>query len=256
MNQKSPTLPAGFTLIELILVIFIMVLLTMMTTPMLSQFVKQSKVQQACSVLSAAFYRARNEAKLTRRLVAVYFGDDVTRLNPAPTPGIIPSKGSVELWTVRTAGDSDNIGASESPFNNQGDWYPYKDPDQKLTQTPLTLPDGVRVLAGSFLRSSPTGPYSWGLNSFNPTPDGEIKRHEIVYSRTGAMPGWYDGLNSYNSVLVFDEVTGEHAIIWCGEWRTSSKPRLLYYQLSGVYGPSGSYYPVTANADIPKFIDK
>ena len=248
--------PAGFTLIELILVLFIMVLLTVMTVPLLSQFVKHSKVQQACAVLSTAFYNARTEAKSSRRMVAVFFGDDVSRLNPAPTPGIIPQKGRVEVWTVRTAGDSDHIGASESPLNNQGDWYPYRDPDRNLTPVGLTLPDGVRVLAGSFLRSTLTGPYYWGLNSFNPTPDGEIKRHEIVYSRTGAMPGWYDGLNSYNSVIVFDEVSGEYAIIWCGEWRTSSKPRVLNYTLSGVYGPSGAYHALNTNADLPKVIDQ
>lgn len=263
-NSSRSTLraprPAGFSLVELILVIFIMVLLTLLAVPMLSQFTRTTKVQQACSALTTAFWHARMEAIRTRSLVAVYFGDDVTRCNPKPTAGILPQTGRVEIWTVKTAGDSDQLSADESPLNNQGPWYPYKDPDKNLTPEPITLPDGIRVLAGLYSRQvvGTTTKHYFGWNSaFNPTPDGEIKRHEIVYSRKGGMPGWFDGLNSYFTVLVFDENTGEHALIWCGEWRSCNRPRIMPYTVSGVYGAAtGTFHALNSVSDLPKYIDQ
>jgi type II secretory pathway pseudopilin PulG len=252
--------PAGFSLVELILVIFIMVLLTLITVPMLSVFNKTSKVQQACNALTTAFWHARMEAIRTRSLVAVYFGDDQTLCNPQPTAGVLPQKGRVEIWTVKTDGGSDQISADESPLNNQGPWYPYKNPDRNLTPEPITLPDNIRVLAGLFTRtvSGTKFKYNFGWNaSFNPVPDGEIKRHNIVYSRKGGMPGWFDGLNSYFTVLVFDQSSGEHALIWCGEWRSCNRPRILPYSLTGVYGAAtGTFHTLNSISDLPKWIDK
>ena len=250
----------GFTLIELILVIFIMVLLTIMTVPILAQFTKTSKVQQAANIVSTVLFRARYEAIRTRQHVGVFFGDTTARLTTKPTAGILPSTGRVEIWTVKTAGDSDGHDANESPLGSLGAWYPYRDPDRCLTPDAVTLPDGIRVLSGRFFRTmnSPAQMvFGWDAGAnYKASPDGEIKRHQVVFARTGAMPGWFDGLNSYYSLLVFDEATGEHQVIWVGEWLMSAKPRILPYQLTGVYGPSSNYYPVKQNPDIAKFIDQ
>src|SRR5690242_2212198 len=106
MNHKPISNTAhstrGFTMVELIIVLVVMALLTSLAVPSLAQFTKTTKVDQAVHSISTALYHARNEAQRYRRLVAVFVGDDVSKLNPQPQPGILPPKGRVELWTVLT----------------------------------------------------------------------------------------------------------------------------------------------------------
>jgi type II secretory pathway pseudopilin PulG len=260
---------AAFSMIEIIIVLFIMALLTVIAVPMLSSFVKTSKVQQACDLISTVLYRARMDALRTRRYVSVFFGDDLAKLPVQPTPGILPARGCIEAWSVLIAsgGSNDNTtGIYCSPYNNQGDWYPYMAKDQKLALDPVVLPDGIRVLAGLFVRTSGSNPpiidYAWGGavddggNGYKMSPDGEIKRHTITFSRSGAAPGWFDGLNSFQTMLVFDEATGEHALMSITESVLTSKPRVLPFHLHGIYGPSGTYYLINQFADVAKYVDQ
>lgn len=263
-----PRLNAAFTLIELLLVMFIMLLLTMMAVPMLSQFSKSSKVQQTASVVSSILSRARMEAMRTRQMIGVFFGDDVSRLNPQPQPGIIPIKNHIEMWTLKTNGGSNGIDGSEGPIFDPNPtvgapaWYPYTDPDANLTGEPITWPDGVRILSGYFILMPGNPPQcAFGCALFNGNPTynrsayGEIKRHEICYTRSGAMPNWYDGLNTYWSILIFDEQTGEHAVIWAGAWLITAKPRILPFTVKNIIDLNGVTHPLTNNMDIPKYID-
>ena len=255
---------SGFTLIELLLVLFITALLTIMAVPSLMHTDRSSKLQQACSVVMAQLYRARQEAINSRRMVTVYFGDDITHCPVAPTPGVLPPNNSVQMWTVKTNGSIDGVGANDGPYYPLSwsipAWYPYETLDRCLSPVPEPLPGGIRVLAGLFKRTS-TSPikvtFGWGPSAnYQRSADGELKRHNVTFSKIGSMPGWYDGLNSYYTLLVFDEVTGEHQLIWVGEWLISSKPRILPYQLTGVYGPSGALHTVTKNSDLSKYIDQ
>lgn len=262
VHQTPHRLTAAFTLIELLLVMFIMLLLTIMTVPMLSQFAKSSKVQQTTSIVSAVLSRGRMEALRTRQMIGVFFGDDTARLNPPPQPGIIPPKNHIEMWTLKT-----NIGngweSTENPIYDPNPsagaptWYPYTDPDSNLTGEPITWPDGVRILVGHFVQM-PGSPPQCGFyfQDYNRSPYGEIKRHEIVFSRAGTMPNWYDGLNTCWNVLIFDEQTGEHSIIWAGSWLITAKPRVLPFNLNYVYDLSGGQHALTTYSDIPKYIDQ
>jgi hypothetical protein len=242
---------------------FIMSLLTVMSVPLLSQFAKTSKVQQTVKAVTAALYRARMEAMRTRKMVGVFFGDDVPSCKTAPLNGVLPSKGKIEIWTVLDAyynGDfSDDGGCAGAslPYNNQGDWYPYRYPDRCLTTEPITFPDGIRILAGQFINSANAPQYTFGWPSnYMATPEGEIKRHTVTFARQGAMAQSVDGANSWWELLIFDEGSGEYAIISCGEWLCTSRPRVLRMNLNGIYGVSGTYYPISSVADVPKFVEQ
>lgn len=252
----------GFTLVELIVVLFIILLMIGLATPVFSQLLKTSRVQQTAQVATAACYQARAEAQRYRKLVSVYFGDDQTKLPVKPPSGVLPAKNNIEIWTVKTW-DPSQIGAGASPLLNGSDWYPYGatlgEKDRIVNPQPITFPDGVRILAGNFQKNWTGAKYDhqFYFGSFNAaSPEGEVKRHNVAYSRNGGMPGWYDGLNSYFTILIFDENTGEHLLIWCGEWRASSKPRILPYALTQVANRAGVWTNIKSFKEIPANIDK
>lgn len=253
----------AFTMVELILVMFIMSMLTVMAVPALSQFAKTSKVQQTVKAVTATLYRARMEAMRTRQMVGVFFGDDAAACKTAPTGGVLPSKGKIEIWTVLDSywngdfSDGGGCAGAAAPYNNLGDWYPYRYPDRCLTTEPITFPDGVRILAGQFI-NSPAAPqfvFGWPTN-YMATADGEIKRHTITFGRQGAMAQYADGVNSWWELLIFDEATSEYAVISCGEWLCTSRPRVLKFNLDGIYGVSGTYRPISSGSDIAKFVEQ
>ena len=254
---------SGFTLIELILVIFIMALLTVMTVPMLSQFVKTSKVDQTVKIVTDTLYRARVEAMRTRKLVGVFFGDDPLSCKTQPTPGVLPPKGRIEIWTVKdnyALGDftdeSGSVGGAW-PYNNQGAWYPFRYPDRCLSPEPITFPDGIRILVGCYKRTASPPSFSFGWPSdYAANGDGEIKRHTITFARQGAMAGSYDGLNSWWEILIFDEQTGNNVVMSAGEWLCTSKPRVLPIRLTSLIGVSGTTFPIVKTADIANYVEK
>jgi type II secretory pathway pseudopilin PulG len=263
MNVRRP----GFTLIELLLVIFIMILLTVMALPLFYQFVKTSRVQQTASIVSTTIARARMEAMRTRKMVGIFFGDNPSLCATKPTPGILPANGRIEIWTVKdnsatALNDEGGVSAGSGPFNDQGTWYPYMFPDRCLTPEPITFPDGVRILAGEYtLAAGPTYQFGWakmrgGYQDYMPTPDGEIKRHTITFSRQGAMAGWFDGLNSWWNVIIYDTETGEHQLISCGQWLCTSTPRMLPFKLNSLTSVSNTVHPITATVDIAKYAEQ
>ena len=257
----TPATRAGFTLIELLLVVFIMVLLTMMTMPLFYQFVKTSRVQQTANIVATTISRARMEAMRTRKMIGIFFGDNPAYCAITPTPGILPPSGRIEIWTVKDnswndQNDEEGIN-SGAPFNNQGVWYPYKDPDRCLTPEPITYPEGVRILCGQFWHGAgPWYGFGWQRDwhpQYKPVPDGELKRHILALGRNGMMPGWFDGMNSWWSVLVFDTQTGEHLLISAGDWMTSSKPRILPFQLNTIWDVLGATDTINTTLDVAKF---
>ena len=261
----------GFTLVELLVVLFIMLLLVGVAAPALSQMVKSSRVQSAAKTAMAALFQARSEAQRFRACVVAMFGDVRERLPVAPPSGVLPEKNRIELWRVKMdVGYDFSYGASSPPFGSAAygypDWYPYggslADKDRPLTESASSFPEGVRILTGALNR------YTWdaaknryaldfNFGSFNPaSPEGEVKRHVIAFSRNGGMPGWYEGLYAYFHCLVFDEASGEHLAIWCGEWRASSKPRILPHSLDILGTRSGTVTNVTDYRQIPQKIDQ
>lgn len=252
----------GFTLVELLVVLFIILLLVGAATPAFSQMLKSSRVQQAAQVASATLYQARAEAQRYRGIVVANFGDDLSKLPVQPPAGVLPDKNRIELWTVKTW-DSTAVGAGAQPLLNGSDWYPYgatlAEKDRLLNPQPITWVEGVRILAGTYARNWNGTAYdtTFSFGAFNSgSAAGEVKRHNIAYARNGGMPGWYDGLYSYFTIMIFDEVTGEHLLLWCGEWRASAKPRVLPYSLTHIGGRTGTITKLGSFKDIPAKVDK
>ncbi|MBI3829757.1 MAG: prepilin-type N-terminal cleavage/methylation domain-containing protein [Planctomycetes bacterium] len=219
---------SGFTLVEVILVLFLMLLMFGMAVPVFSKLLKTSRVDQATHAVFTALWQTRSQAMRTRTAVALYYGDDTAQLNPQPSPGVLPPCGRMEIWTVRYWNYPWYLLANYTqPYypmspGNAPDWYPYNLPLNSLTPLPLTLPESVRVLAGNFNRNPWSCSFSW--SGYKKDPTGELKRHMTVFAHTGSLT-W-----TYPHVLIFDEVTGDHRIIQCA--------------YLGMYGVTGNARPV------------
>src|SRR2546421_362230 len=116
-RHYTASMRPGFTLMELLLVIFIMILLTTMAMPLFYQFVKTSRVQQTANIVASTIARARMEAMRTRKMTGIFFGDNPAQCKNKPTAGIMPSKGRIEIWTVKDnswndVNDEEGIGSA------------------------------------------------------------------------------------------------------------------------------------------------
>jgi type II secretory pathway pseudopilin PulG len=249
---------AGFTMIELIVVLLIMVMLTSMIVPMFSKMMKSSKVQQAAQSVVSALYRARALAQKYRSTVAVFYGDDpschpAARWQP-PLSTTLPKYGQIEIWSVRTAESwnwvysdrgygwsEDGVTATlATPFDpatgwgNGADWFPYYARDQLLTPQPMSFPEGVRIIAGRIYTNGQTQ-QDLEFWSYDNSPLGEIKRHNSVYTKNGSCPT-YDQYHCYLTLVIWDVATGDHVIVEVGEHKSSSRPRVFDKKLSHING--------------------
>src|SRR5690348_10993937 len=77
--RTQPVARRGFSMVELILVIVILMILAAVAAPSLSRMMKGSRVQQAAKTVVAALYEARAQAQRYRTVVAVFYGDDPSR---------------------------------------------------------------------------------------------------------------------------------------------------------------------------------
>ena len=90
----------AFTIIELLLVLFVITLMMLVAVPNFSKFVKTSKVQQAAMIVDTALFQARSQAQNNRIAVSVFFGADVSPLGLQMSPTVMPPPGSIEIWGV------------------------------------------------------------------------------------------------------------------------------------------------------------
>jgi type II secretory pathway pseudopilin PulG len=276
MNQgnRAQAQAGGFTLIELVVVMFVIILMTVAVAPSLSRLLKNSRVQEAAQTVTAALYRARGEAMRYRSCVALLYGDDPSKI-PAgrwapPVSTTLPPNNKMEIWTMKTdlAGnvntlyrESGNGWAEDgltatmtSPHNPIGppqawvNWFPFFS-KIRLLSNDLTFPQGTRIIAGNFTSSTRHFHAKPDGNSFKPDSVGEIKRHESVYSSNGSVPTHTD-LYVFRYVMIFDEASNEHVVIEVGEWKSVSRPRIVCRNLLIV-----NSIPLTSTTLIDSTID-
>jgi len=224
----------GFTLVELLVVLFIMTLLTALATPLFSQMVKTSRVEKAVSAIFATLWEARSQAQNHMKPVGVFFGEDPVKLNPAPIAGVVPPKNQLQIWTCKYGGV--NAQSTHGPYVDgtskpSPDWYPYRFLEAPLLGQALSLPDGVRVSAGHYAKSG--AKYYWSCPNYKKDSIGEIKRHQIVFGRFGGLV-YYGSIWTYGYVLVWDEASGEHTVIQAGEQKCATRPRVVCRALTHI----------------------
>jgi prepilin-type N-terminal cleavage/methylation domain-containing protein len=265
--------PFGFSLIELIVVLVVILMLSVAVAPSLSRFMKNSRVQSTARTVIAALFHARHEAQRYRTTVALFYGDDPSRHSTAvwspPLSGVLPKYGSMQLCVVKNAPSEnfsptfkdksfawaeDMINAGNSvPHNPMGpnmagqSWFPYYSIVTTLSDQNFSFPEGVRIISGAF--SGMTASKNFKFTNYTRSNVGEIKRHNSVYTRNGAVPTYSD-MYCYRSVLVYDTASGEHVVIEIGEWKSVSRPRIMNEKLTHVNG-----VPIADHRDIDKLID-
>jgi prepilin-type N-terminal cleavage/methylation domain-containing protein len=238
-HTPDPCSKPGFTLIELLMVLLIVTLVTIMAVPSLSRMTKGTKVEQAAQAVMGAMWEARSLAQRNRVSVAVLFGAD-RKVSPAPletATEYLPERNQIEIWQVRDNGNSTPY-APEYPAGPP-DWYPYRFPVRNLSHIPITVPDGIKVIAGrigSYWNSGTDNGYQMFLtdnyDAYKKNPIGAWRMHEAVFVRSGAM-SW----NSYLSVLVLEESSGDHLIITIGNnYNGTQRPRIDRNRINKVAG--------------------
>ena len=220
-----PNMPRGFTLIEILIVMFIMSLVFGVGVVSFSRLAKTSRMQQAVEAVMTALWNTRSQAQTYRTVACLYYGDDIAGLKTKPLPGVLPRWGEMEIWTVGTTGSQRpaNVMASGSPPA----WYPYHFKEKCLTPQPLTLPENIRVQAGRYTRTYSTRTFDFPdmVNTGAQAAIGELRRHNTPFWRTGnGMWAWDNP-----DVLIWDPTTGEHVVIHACEtygWSRNSRPRI------------------------------
>ncbi|VWX59513.1 conserved hypothetical protein [Burkholderiales bacterium 8X] len=101
MLTRRPVRPArqqGFSLIELMVTVSVMVLLSLLAVPSMSQYVENSKIHGTAEVVFAAMQKARTEAIRRNATVELVFTDQ------APTPASVDTTGVTTTgpnWLIR-----------------------------------------------------------------------------------------------------------------------------------------------------------
>jgi prepilin-type N-terminal cleavage/methylation domain-containing protein len=228
----------GFTMIELLLVMFIIALLASTGAPLFSRMVQGSRVMQAVAGIETALFLARSEAQDLRLHIAVFYGDDLkNRMNIVPSPNPVPPAGSIEVWTVKGTSGYGSFGGygQTSPVTAPDVSYPFKDRVKLINKQPITVPANVRIISGRFRRVWNAGSYDCIFDFPNYRKDNisEIKRHNTVFSQRGGLAR-NDCQYAYNYLLVFDETSGEHAVLEAGRCQSATRPRTLPYRLTHI----------------------
>jgi prepilin-type N-terminal cleavage/methylation domain-containing protein len=215
----------GFSLLEILVVMFILCLIFGVGIVSFAKLVKTSKIQQAVEAVMTALWNTRAEAQTHRAVACLFYGDDASGLKTAPLPGVLPAFGRMEIWTVGTtqAQRPQNIFAASSP----PPWYPYHYKQKCLSPQPLTLPPGIRAQAGRYTRTPAARTFAFPdvLNTGPHAAIGELRRHNTPFWRTGGgIWAWEN-----TDVIVWEPATGEHAVIHACETyggARNSRPRI------------------------------
>jgi type II secretory pathway pseudopilin PulG len=220
----------GFTLIELIIVVLIIITLFSIAVPSFSKLFKTSKVQQAAQAVFTSVWHARSSAQslLGQYDVAVYYGDDLTQLSPKPIADVLPEWGQMSIWAVRT--NRELIDYTTGPYcpetpSSVPVWYPFCYPRSPLLSAPHTLPTDIRALAGRYVSSVSSGkPYrTFYFPDYQRSAKGEIKRHSSVFGRNGGLSA-----ASYEHLLLFDPSSGSHIVLEVGsKGAAATRPRIV-----------------------------
>ncbi|MCW8129783.1 MAG: prepilin-type N-terminal cleavage/methylation domain-containing protein [Planctomycetota bacterium] len=268
----------GFTLSELLVVLFVIMLLMTLGAPMLSKLLKSSRVMQTANTCLTVLFRARTEAMRYRLPVSVFYGDDLVRCPVQPTPGVLPPYGQIEIWTVKldppTAYGGNWYSDRSSHFINDGfntrNYQPWNSggnggitfdtKERPLTPNPISFEDGTRILAGYFSYSASTRVFR--TTNYLNNARGELKRHTTSFTGSGTSVNYGDAYG-YRNLLVFDVSSGEHIIIEAAEFKAATRPRILmgpdaplYLTHVGRRTSNGTSYAVTNFMQIPQDIDK
>jgi len=231
MALKDQGAARGFTLVELLLVLFIMMLLVGVAAPTMSKLMKTSRVDEGAKAVFTALWQTRSQAMRLRKPAALMYGADADNFNPAPQAGVLPPKGQMEIWTVRYINYPWYMLSyytkpyyPPNPTNYDGvpGWYPFHLTMDPLTPQAISLPEGVRVMACMFDRNVSSRKLEFKY--YQKSALGEIKRHATAYNQMGGLCA------TYPHVIIYDQASGDHQLIQCA------------YQ--GVYGISGNTRPV------------
>ena len=241
LDRRHSQRNRGFTLIELLVVLFVMSLLTTVSVPLFAKFTQTSKVQQAAEAVDSALFQARSQAQNLRTHVAAIYGDDLKSLGLQDTPNIVPPPCTIEVWGV--LGGSSGFGGynQTQPWSMPGgpndNWYPFHYTTKMLLKSPITVPAGVRIIAGYFQRYASGATFNcvYSFPNYRRDPHGEVKRHETVFAQTGGTAR-NDNCYAYNYILIFDQATGEHLVVEVGRSQSATRPRILPYQLTHIGG--------------------
>lgn len=238
----------GFTLVEMVLVLFIIVLLATMATPTFSMFLKSTRVQETARTVLSTCNKARAEAQRYRTIVAVLIGDDTGGLKTKPYAGDLPPRGQMEIWAIKLAYNDAVSQLSFTPYcvetpGSTPNWYSYRAKAKLLSPEPIKFNADVRVLTGWFKHDSTAGTNYFYFPIYKNTGSwqaqaGEFKRHCTAYDKRGGSCA-YDQRNNMKYILVFDPTTGESLVIQAGVWQGSARPRILPFQLSHIQQPGG-----------------
>lgn len=239
----------GFTLVEMVLVLFIIVLLATLATPTFSMFLKSTRVQETARTVLSTCNKARAEAQRYRTIVAVLIGDDTGGLKTKPFAGDLPPRGQMEIWAIKLAYNDAVSQLSFTPYCvetpiSTPKWYSYRAKEKLLSPEPIKFNADVRVLTGWFKHDSTTDLNYFYFPLYKNTgawqaQAGEFKRHCTAYDKRGGACA-YDQRNNMKYILVFDPTTGESLVIQAGVWQGSARPRILPFQLTHIQQPSGA----------------
>ncbi len=222
---------------------------------------KTSRVQQASQQVLTMLWHARSEAERYRDPVVVFFGDDPALLPVQPIAGVMPAKGRMEIWSCKrgiNATEDDRLWDEappywvENPTSQCPNWYPHRTKMNDLTPVAGTLPDGVRIMCGTFLNGyvywlPPTNfDHEFRCLGYRQDPIGELKRHQIAYGRNGAL-----AYQSYDLIIVYEEVSGDYQLIQVATGGMATRPKLIPDRLKTVGGK-----PLTNQKDLPKLLSQ
>jgi type II secretory pathway pseudopilin PulG len=152
-SNRVARLERAFTMVELLVVLFIMMLLTVVASTSLSRLMKTSRVEQAAQIVMTALWQTSGEAQRQKVHVSLFYGDDPSKISPQPvffhcanvgkmngnnfswapttTPASLPPPGQMEMWVVLDGGEA--LGSGRGPYApgipmddyNYG-WYPFR----------------------------------------------------------------------------------------------------------------------------------
>jgi prepilin-type N-terminal cleavage/methylation domain-containing protein len=221
----------GFSFVEILVVASIMAMMTVMAAPKFASTIRGSNLQIATQTVLKALRLARAQAMSYRCTVSVNYGDEPQHFKQPLTPGVLPAPHRISVFTQQSPGGFSKMpvcpGINPPGWSPTPEWYPYIYPQLDLTNTPLEVPDAIRIIAGRYFVTGNKRVFSFPL--YDNGPVGEIKRHQNVIYRDGAVSvvTYIGDCYTYPWVLVFDERTGEHAVIEAGDYTGAHRPYVV-----------------------------
>jgi type II secretory pathway pseudopilin PulG len=252
----------AFTMIELLLVLFVMTVLTVMAAPRMVRSMRANKLEQAAQTIMHLLAQARSEAAYQRKPVALVYGEDLSKFPTQPPAGLIPKPGTMMMYTMKTWASGPSTPYVPGYYGAGPTWvyYTYAIPEKQIIETPIVLPEGIRVVTGYYYEASATirafcFPY-WASTKTSPPwlmpqwlPYTVAKRNLTAYTKTGSCGS--GGSWSFPHILIFDNDTGEHVIIEAGGASSFKRPRIIHDIALTHIGD----FKITQRRDLVRFID-